>query len=569
MVAFTLTTLASSLAYRAPHTSLLISTFWPSNGVLTVGFLLAKGHQRWLVALIAAIANFVLEHYVARYTLGEAYLATLWNISEPALIAIVSQRMLGEEIDFAQLSTLLRFAALCAAPIVALTTTVYESVWPTPAPAPYGEVWLKIFPEEYLGIVMVAPALYAIAMPRPRDAHLFPRSRLEQVTLLVSLFLGELLLFACTSTPILFVVFPVLVGISFRLGPRGAAQAIIITSLLTFAYALLNIGALASLHEGEFGAGALAQAFVLTVVYSVLPAAGAIAQSLRSQQQLKLIHQELAEASRAAGRAETASNILHNVGNALNSVNVRAQLLINQAKNSRADSLMRLVEVLEREDLAAFVATERGQHLPRFLTALARKLKEERRQATTELTALQSSVEHINAIVATQQADATRVRTRQRVDLSKVVDDSLRLDAEDFGRHGIVMTWDFASLPPVLIDKHRVLEILINLIQNAKRACVDSQRADKHVAIQIERTRSGVTISVTDNGVGIAPEALQRIFDRGFPTRPAGHGFGLHSSALAARELGGTLTGHSDGLGTGARFTLELPLSGPAAQEAA
>jgi len=182
---------------------------------------------------------------------------------------------------------------------------------------------------------------------------------------------------------------------------------------------------------------------------------------------------------------------------------------------------------------------------------------------------LQNSVEHINAIVATQQADATRARTMERVDLSKLVDDSLRLNTEDFGRHGIAMSWDFTALPPVLIDKHRVLEILINLIQNAKQACLESRQPDKRVTIHIERTHRGVAISVIDNGIGIASETLPRIFDRGFTTRPSGHGFGLHSSALAARDLGGTLTVYSDGLGTGARFTLELPLSDPSAQEAA
>lgn len=543
--------------------------FWPSNGVLTVGFLLAKGRDRWLLTAVAAAVNFVLEHYVARYTMGQAVVATMWNVSEAGLVAIASLHMLGEEIDFARLSTLLRFAVLCVAPVVAVTTTVYEWLWPTSAPASFGAVWSKLYPQEYLGIVMVTPALYAIAVPSARDAQLFLRSRLEQVTLLGLLLMGELVLFACASTPILFMVFPVLVGISYRLGPRGAAQAIIITSLTTFVYALLNIGALATLPEDTFGAGVLVQAFVLTVIYSVLPAAGAIAQSLHSQQQLKRIHQELTETSRVAGRAETAANILHNVGNVLNSVNVRAHLLLNQAKKSRADSLTRVVELLEREHFASFVATERGKYLVPFLTALARKLREEQRQATTELTALRSSVEHINAIVATQQADATHARTMQKVDLSKLVDDSLRLKAEDFGRHGIAMIWDFAPLPLVVIDKHRVLEILINLIQNAKQACIDSQRPDKRVTVHIERTRDGVTISVIDNGVGIAPENLKRIFDRDFTTRPLGHGVGLHSSALAAQDFGGRLTGYSDGLGTGARFTLDLPLSDPVSQEAA
>jgi signal transduction histidine kinase len=59
--------------------------------------------------------------------------------------------------------------------------------------------------------------------------------------------------------------------------------------------------------------------------------------------------------------------------------------------------------------------------------------------------------------------------------------------------------------------------------------------------------------------MGIAPEMLTRIFQYGFTTRQEGHGFGLHSSALAAQEMGGTLTVHSEGPGHGATFILELP----------
>jgi signal transduction histidine kinase len=70
-----------------------------------------------------------------------------------------------------------------------------------------------------------------------------------------------------------------------------------------------------------------------------------------------------------------------------------------------------------------------------------------------------------------------------------------------------------------------------------------------------DRTR----ITVTDNGVGIPPENMARIFNHGFTTKKDGHGFGLHSGANAAKEMGGSLTAHSDGPGKGATFTLELP----------
>ena len=70
-------------------------------------------------------------------------------------------------------------------------------------------------------------------------------------------------------------------------------------------------------------------------------------------------------------------------------------------------------------------------------------------------------------------------------------------------------------------------------------------------------------ISYIDNGIGIPADNLTRIFGHGFTTRKEGHGFGLHSGALAAKELGGALTVESDGPGKGATFTLEFPIQRP------
>ena len=121
---------------------------------------------------------------------------------------------------------------------------------------------------------------------------------------------------------------------------------------------------------------------------------------------------------------------------------------------------------------------------------------------------------------------------------------------------------DFDDVPPLSLEKHKVLQILVNLLGNARYACEESGRTDKQLTVRVAIGARQVTISVIDNGVGIHSENLTRIFNHGFTTRKGGHGFGLHSGALAARQMGGALTAHSDGPGQGAIFTLELPLPG-------
>ena len=117
---------------------------------------------------------------------------------------------------------------------------------------------------------------------------------------------------------------------------------------------------------------------------------------------------------------------------------------------------------------------------------------------------------------------------------------------------------EFEPVPPVSVEKHKVLQILINLVRNAKHACDGLADDHKRMTLRIAGLDGRIRISVSDNGAGIAPENLTRIFSHGFTTRKDGHGFGLHSGALAASELGGSLSVHSDGPGKGATFTLEF-----------
>jgi signal transduction histidine kinase len=145
------------------------------------------------------------------------------------------------------------------------------------------------------------------------------------------------------------------------------------------------------------------------------------------------------------------------------------------------------------------------------------------------------------------------------LDVAGLVEDSLRLNEYALKRHGVKVVRELQKAPPMNVEKHKILQILVNLVRNAKYACDDSKRADKRLTVRMANGDGRVRISVIDNGIGISPENLTRIFNYGFTTRKSGHGFGLHGSALAAREMGGSLTARSGGLGQGAEFTLELP----------
>jgi PAS domain S-box-containing protein len=291
-----------------------------------------------------------------------------------------------------------------------------------------------------------------------------------------------------------------------------------------------------------------------------------VTQTKDMEQALERARQELVDASRHAGMAEVANGVLHNVGNVLNSLNVSASVITSGLRQAKAESLARCGELLRehRADLAAFVTEDpKGRRIPELIRTLARHAVTERHRLLQEVTVLQKNIDHIKEVVAMQQTYATTVGVVEPLDPAALMEDALQMNADALARHGISVERDFQSAPTLIGEKAKILQILVNLIRNAQHACTDSRTDAKRIILRMEASPAldRIRLTVEDNGIGIPPENLTRIFGHGFTTRANGHGFGLHSAANAAREMKGTLTVQSRGPGHGAAFTLDLPLA--------
>jgi signal transduction histidine kinase len=287
-----------------------------------------------------------------------------------------------------------------------------------------------------------------------------------------------------------------------------------------------------------------------------------IAERKRMEQQVEKTHKDLLEVSRQAGMAEVATSVLHNVGNVLNSVNISNSLVTSRIRNSRVVQLTKAAALIRSHEaeLGAFLVHDpKGKQLPGYLEGLAQHLTQEQGEILQELNLLGSNIEHIKEIVAMQQNYAKASGLLELMPITDLVEDALRVNAQGFQREQVQVMREFAPAVPALLDKHKVLQILVNLVSNARHACVESGRADKRITVRVSNGEGRVRVAVVDNGVGIASENLARVFNYGFTTRKDGHGFGLHSGALAAKELGGSLSLTSEGVGKGTTATLELP----------
>jgi PAS domain S-box-containing protein len=286
-----------------------------------------------------------------------------------------------------------------------------------------------------------------------------------------------------------------------------------------------------------------------------------------AEAKLEAAHRRIVETSRLAGMAEVATDVLHNVGNVLNSVNVACSLSIDRIKSSRISSLSKVSALLrENSDrLTEFFSHDpRLQQLPDYVAVLAEHLESEQATLSKELEQLLKHIDHIKQIVAMQQSYAKVAGVMEEVNATQLVEDALQINGAALTRHDVHVRREFQVTAPITTEKHKVLQILVNLIRNAKYAMDEARCEDKLLTVKVTPASSGsVKIQVMDNGIGIPQENLTRIFAHGFTTRRDGHGFGLHSSALAVRELGGSLQAHSDGPGAGATFTLLLPHQPP------
>ncbi len=293
-----------------------------------------------------------------------------------------------------------------------------------------------------------------------------------------------------------------------------------------------------------------------------------ITDRVEADERERQLQQQLHDASRQAGMAEIATNVLHNVGNVLNSVNISASIVADRVRKPRSAGLGKVAALLQEQsaDMVGFVANdERAKHLPVYLAQLAEHLARDQDVTLKELDLLRKNIDHIKEIVSMQQSYSKLVGVPERLAVANLVDDALRMNAGSFTRHGVNLKCEFEEVPEIVVEKHKVLQILVNLLRNARYACEASGKPDKEVVMRIAKQAAGVQIAVIDNGIGIQPDHMTRIFSHGFTTKKDGHGFGLHSGALAARDLGGALHVHSAGAGQGATFTLDLPFKSPEA----
>ncbi len=292
---------------------------------------------------------------------------------------------------------------------------------------------------------------------------------------------------------------------------------------------------------------------------------------LRAAARMSAVQATLREKSREAGMSMLASGILHNLGNVLNSVTASSTLIREQLDRSSLSGLSKVAELLMQnsDDLPEFFDRDRrAALLPGYLAELAGQLRDEHQTLIAETTVLVECCEHAREVITSHHHYALpSPGVRELVRAADIMESACPLARAALKGHEMSVERRYDFLANLVTDRHKVLQILVNLISNAFQA-LDGVAAP-HLCLSVTASDDRVQMTVEDNGAGIEPDHLAVLFNQRFTTRANGNGIGLHSSANWARELGGSLRANSKGPGHGAIFVLDLPTSLPIVSELA
>lgn len=283
-----------------------------------------------------------------------------------------------------------------------------------------------------------------------------------------------------------------------------------------------------------------------------------------SSREMVELNEHLVSLSRQAGMSEVATSVLHNIGNVLNSVNISILLIQEIIKNSEIKNLDKIKTLLNENTQTQpdYLFTDlKGKLIPKYISVLSDNMANEHDRLSNEIIYLIKNIGHIKDIVSMQNDISGISAMKEKVVLSELCDLAIQMSCPNPEKFGIKLVKEYECSASVMVDKTKLLQIMVNLLSNAKDALTASMQKDKRMVLSIRKsdTPHQIEMSVEDNGVGISKVNLKNIFSMGFTTKKEGHGFGLHSSAIAAADMHGSLVGYSEGEGKGAKFTLLLP----------
>ena len=282
----------------------------------------------------------------------------------------------------------------------------------------------------------------------------------------------------------------------------------------------------------------------------------------------RIIAEEALTQAFAQGRLEIVETILHNIGNAINSVtvgmNVLQDNLVGNQLIHRFSALADLVQA-HQNDWGDYITNDpKGQQVLPFMIALAKDFADQNKKVIETLDRVTERVTHIIDIIRTQRSFSQSNMTRKNINLEHSIQNAVKLQQDAIDKRGIDVVIDCQNTPhEIKIQESQFHQMLVNLLKNAIEAIDDLAQSGgidgtPRIEVKVYTDAGFLVFDVTDNGIGIAQKDLKLIFNAGYTTKQMGTGLGLHSTANFVIGSGGKIYPFSEGVGKGATMRVML-----------
>jgi DNA-binding LacI/PurR family transcriptional regulator/signal transduction histidine kinase len=280
-------------------------------------------------------------------------------------------------------------------------------------------------------------------------------------------------------------------------------------------------------------------------------------------EKLNASYQELTKQAHREGMADISIEILHNIGNILNSINVSVNLMKTNADSLMIPYLLNANEMLTANlaDLETFITGDpKGKKLMQFFLKLGTSFADFKNQMIYNANRLDDKVKSIVDMISAQQtyAGAGNKEVMEKLDIASILDDAVKLMAESIDRYQIKITKDYQVRPQILVQRMKLFHILFKLINNAKDAMIDTQAGDRSLTFTICEDEQCKYIRISDSGRGIPGNLLEKIFEFGYSNKKDGHELGLHSCSKYMKEMDGKIWAESNSPNSGTTFVLQF-----------
>ncbi len=282
----------------------------------------------------------------------------------------------------------------------------------------------------------------------------------------------------------------------------------------------------------------------------------------------RVIAEEALAQAFAQGRLEIVETILHNIGNAINSVTVGVNVLQeNLVSNQLIHRISALADLIKahQDDWVNYIKDDpKGRQVLPFMMALAADFADQNKTVVETLVRVSERVTHITDIIRTQKSSNQSSMVWKTLDLRQTIMSMLKLQQDSIDKRGIQVHVNCENAPQeIRVQESQFHQMFVNLVKNSIEAIdelIQSGELDETPRIGVEVYISGefLCLDVTDNGIGIAAQNLKLIFTAGYTTKESGTGLGLYSSANFAIGSGGQIIPLSEGIGKGTTMRIML-----------